>query len=72
MFLFHFVLAVEPLEREPGRGEPPPPESDQPVESAEPHSTREEHGEQRAVSPGAETLHVSASQHKLCTINQQH
>lgn len=54
-------LAVESTEREPGRGEPPPPESDQPAESAEPHSAGKEHGEQRAVSPGTETIHVTVT-----------
>lgn len=54
-------IAVESPEREPGRGEPPPPESDQPAESAEPLSAGEEHGEQRAISPGAETIHVTVT-----------
>lgn len=62
-------VAVESTEREPGRGEPPPPESDQPAESAEPHTAREEHGEQRAVSPGAETLHVTA--HNTCNTDNK-
>lgn len=38
-------LVVESTERQPGRGEPAPHESDQPVESAESHAAREEHGE---------------------------
>lgn len=52
-------LAAEPTKREPGGGEPPSAESDQPAESAEPHSAGEEHGEQRAVPPGAEIIHVT-------------
>lgn len=52
-------LVVESTERQPGRGEPAPPESDQPAESAEPHAAGEEHGEQGDVPPGAEDLHVS-------------
>lgn len=52
-------LAVESTEGEPRRRKPPPAESDQPAESAEPHSAGEKHGEQRALSPGTETIHVS-------------
>lgn len=71
-------LAVESTEREPGRGEPPSPESDQPAESAEPLFTGEEHGEQRAVSPGTETIHVTphnptpATQTTLLTAHHEH
>lgn len=54
--------APESPQREPGGGEPPPAESDQPAESAEPRAAGEEHGEQGAVPPGAEALHVSARQ----------
>lgn len=52
-------LVVESAERQPGRGEPAPPESDQPVESAESHAAGEEHGEQGDVSPGTENIYVS-------------
>lgn len=52
-------LVVESTKRQPGRGEPPPLESDQPVESAESHTAGAEHGEQGDVSPGTENLHVS-------------
>lgn len=38
-------LVVESTKRQPGRGEPPPLESDQPFESAESHTAGEEHGE---------------------------
>lgn len=53
-------LAIESSERQPRRGEPPPPESDQSAKSTEPHTAGEEHGEQRAVSSGTETIHVTA------------
>lgn len=52
-------LAVESTERQPGRGEPAPLESDQPAEPAESHAAGEEHGEQGDVPPGAEKLYVS-------------
>lgn len=52
-------VVVESTERQPGRREPAPLESDQPVESAESHVAGEEHGEQGDVSPGTENLYVS-------------
>ena len=50
---------IGPAEGQPGRGEPPPLGPDPHPDAAEPHPAGADHGEQRPLPRGAETVHVT-------------
>lgn len=58
-YLYVYTPAVEPVERKPGGGEPPPVGPDPDSDAAKPHAAGADNGEQGFVPRRAKTIHVT-------------